>query len=770
MRTVILLTLVALAGTGSAPAADWSFWRGPEQNGVSRERDLPEKWSLASKENLVFAANYGSITTPIVHDGQVFLLGKSGRGPTQQETVASFDADTGKLLWEHKFNVWHSDIVEDRLGFTHMVADKETGNVYAHLTSGMLYCFDKKGKILWGRSMTEEFGRVTGYGGRVTSPVIDEDKLILAFVGGSWGELTVGMTRLVAFDKKTGQVIWWGAGNHRVKDTYYSTPVVAVMNGVRTIITGGGDGCVHGFKVRTGEKLWSYRFEDGGGAVNCSPVVQGNKVWIGHGEENVGNGTQGRLICLDTSEVVNGAPKLVWQHDGVKVKFAAPILHEGLLYVCDDAGKLYCFDAEKGGEPLWSFSYGRNTKGSPVWADGKIYVSEVDSKFHILKPSREGCKRLHQHLFRSKTFAPVELHAAPAVVNGRVYFTTTQQLVCIGKPNHKTPADPIPPPVKEPTTVGAPAFLQVVPADVSLRPGETVVLKATAYDENGRRIGDVKAEWEKAAMAPPVYPIGLTPPPAPKAAPPKPINGELTMDEGVSARFKPANAPNGQFGRIVAKAGGKTAHARVRVTPTLPYIQDFEQVPELRTPGAWVNTMAKFSVVKLPDGSKVLRKRNDNASPLVARANAYIGDPHTGDYTIECDVFGTKIRDKDMPDIGVGACRYTLLLAGNDHELRLGTWDAQKRIEKKLSFPWRPGIWYRMRLTATVVDGKGIVKGKVWPRDEKEPGEWTLEIEDPVPNADGSPVIYGFANGTIDAKNPGPEIYYDNLKITPNKK
>ncbi len=53
---------------------------------------------------------------------------------------------------------------------------------------------------------------------------------------------------------------------------------------------------------------------------------------------------------------------------------------------------------------------------------------------------------------------------------------------------------------------------------------------------------------------------------------------------------------------------------------------------------------------------------------------------------------------------------------------------------------------------------------------EKEPDAWTLELEDPVPIAEGAPLIYGFANGTINAQSPGPEIYYDNLKITPNKK
>ncbi len=50
-------------------------------------------------------------------------------------------------------------------------------------------------------------------------------------------------------------------------------PVVAVIGGERLLVSGGGDGCVHAFKVRTGEKVWSYIF--GTADVNCSPVVSG---------------------------------------------------------------------------------------------------------------------------------------------------------------------------------------------------------------------------------------------------------------------------------------------------------------------------------------------------------------------------------------------------------------------------------------------------------------------------------------------------------------
>jgi outer membrane protein assembly factor BamB len=753
----------------SADAKNWSFWRGPEQNGVSREKDLPEKWSLAKKENLVFATSYSSISSPIVQNNVVYLVGRTGEGETQQETVAAFDADTGKLKWEKKYNVWHTDIVDDRLSFTQVCGDPETGNVYAHLTSGMFICFDKNGKEIWSRSLTEEFGRVSGYGGRITSPIIDEDKVILSLINGSWGDQTVGNTRMVAFDKKKGNVIWWASGNRQVKDTYSGTPAVGVIGGQRLIVTGSGDGHVHAFQVRTGKKVWSVKIDDGSGAINCSPVIKGNKVWIGHGEENADSGTQGRVVCIDGSEVKDGEAKVLWKHDGVKVKFAAPILHEGLLYVCDDLGKLYCFNADKGGEPLWSFEYGSNTKGSPVWADGKIYLGDVDSKFKILQPAKDECKQLHEQRFRGKGFVKVELHGTPAVVNGRVYFTTTEQLICIGKKDHKAKPDKIPDAVKEDAAKkgGEAAHIQVVPADLTLKPGESGELKAFAYDKDGRALGEVKVTWAREGVRPPVFPPNMPQPKPAKVAPPA-IAGKLSEESGVSTKFTAAEKPNGAFGTIVAKMDKLTGEARVRVVPVLPYTMDFSAVPLERTPGGWVNAPGKFSVVERGK-EKLLFKRNDAASPLIRRANAYIGSPDLKDYTIESDVFGEP-AGTDMPDIGVSACRYTLLLAGNSKEVRLGTWDAQKRVIKTTPLEWKSGVWYRMKLTATVADGKGVVKGKVWPRDEKEPEAWTLEITDPVPNEEGSPALYGNAEGLIDAKNKASVIYFANVKVTPNKK
>ncbi len=205
----------------------------------------------------------------------------------------------------------------------------------------------------------------------------------------------------------------------------------------------------------------------------------------------------------------------------------------------------------------------------------------------------------------------------------------------------------------------------------------------------------------------------------------------------------------------------------MRVAPLLPYAIDFAKVPLGRTPGGWVNCQGKFAVAKMKDGTVALKKRNDAPSPLVARARTYIGMPDLTDYTIEADMQGTK-RQADMPDMGIAANRYRLALIGNAQQLRLVSWDALPRIDKSIAFAWKPDVWYSMKLTVEVQGDKAIARGKVWPRDQPEPKAWTLTVEDTTPNREGAPALYGNSTG-IQEKTPGTEIYYTNVKVTPNK-
>jgi hypothetical protein len=304
-------------------------------------------------------------------------------------------------------------------------------------------------------------------------------------------------------------------------------------------------------------------------------------------------------------------------------------------------------------------------------------------------------------------------------------------------------------------------WLQIVPADVALDPGKSANFSAYLFDSHGNELGPTPVKW---SVGPPGSP---TPAPAsgsPKGpAPAKPPALRGTIEE--SGKLTVVKEVPGQFGSVVAYAGSLTATARVRVVPNLPVKPNFAKVPEGRVPGGWVNAQGKFSVRKVDD-SNVFVKLANNASPLVCRANAYITRPECTNYTIRADVRGSRVN-RDMPDAGVCGNRYTLMLDGNKQRLRIVSWEALPRIEKSIDWHWEPGAWYALKLRVDVTGDKAQVRGKAWKRGEPEPENWTVEVEDPSPNREGSAALYGYATGIVgDAI--GAEIFYDNVSIVPN--
>src|SRR4051812_35494789 len=138
MRTVTLVAaLVAVVGVLPSaqgprriPLGDWPDARGPNRDGVSAETGLPEHWAL-NGENFLWRAPYGGRSAPIVIGNRVYVQNAAGHGPSLQERVMALDADSGKLVWEYRYNVFQSDVPPHRIGWASPAADPETGNIYA---------------------------------------------------------------------------------------------------------------------------------------------------------------------------------------------------------------------------------------------------------------------------------------------------------------------------------------------------------------------------------------------------------------------------------------------------------------------------------------------------------------------------------------------------------------------------------------------------------------------------------------------------------------
>ena len=740
-----LLSWPLLVGC-SAADADWHSWRGPFQNGATHEAAPVTHWT-EDGENQIWKVPIGGRTTPIVMDGRLFFIGPVGQGECLQERVVCLDASTGKLLWEHRFNVYLTTIVEDRVGWTSMVGDPGTGYVYAHGTGGMFFCFDRDGRIIWRRSLTEMYNRVSGYGGRVQSPIIDEDKVIISFVSGNWGNQRKPGHRYLAMDKKTGDVIWWSKPGGKHLDTTYSIPVVAVINGVRLLIAGNADGHVYGMKARTGEKVWGFKLSKRG--INSSVVVDGKYVYAMHSEENFDSTEMGSVVCIDgslTGDITKSGQ--VWRHDGITAGYASPAISNGRLYVADNAANLYCFD-DKTGRQFWKHRMGRVTKGSPtVTADGVIYVGTVNGRFLILKDAGDHCEELDVKTFRSPSNSVVEIFGSPAINSGRVYFITRYHTYCLGKgpkahpvrnsrltpvmamPDEKTP---------DPSKPGA---VLVVPGDVTLAPGQRATFSTRMFDTNGVAIDSTgPATWT-------VRGVRGT------------VNGQ-----GV---FTAEAVPQFSAGVVNVTIGKVTGTARVRVSPTLPIKEDFDGMAVGKTPPGWIGVGGKSRLVEL-DGNVVLQKVAEKPSVPFMRMRAYSGPPIAGGYTVQCDLMGRakEGRRKTRPDMGLINSRYVLKFLGRERVLRIVSWSPIPRLRKDVPFDWKTDVWYRTKLRVDIRDGQGLIRAKAWPRGEAEPKAWQIEVVDPCPNTEGSPGVYGYSKGTTSRKHGAP-TFYDNYQVYAN--
>src|SRR5215213_9084455 len=138
-----LLAALMLPATAMLRGADWPEWRGPARTGVSAETALPATWSLAG-ENLAWHAPYGGRSGPVVFGDHLYLQNTSGSGASEQERVMCFNADTGRLLWEHKYNMFASDVPAHRLAWSSPVVDPASGNVFAISGGGLVMSLSKE--------------------------------------------------------------------------------------------------------------------------------------------------------------------------------------------------------------------------------------------------------------------------------------------------------------------------------------------------------------------------------------------------------------------------------------------------------------------------------------------------------------------------------------------------------------------------------------------------------------------------------------------------
>ena len=617
---------VAMAtATKSEPATevdplDWPMWRGPEQNGISRETGTVDRWEPGS-DNVVWGkTELGSRSTPIIMRGKIYTLARSEPGTTREgEKVICADAATGKILWENKFNVFLSDVPDTRVAWSNCVGDPATGRVYALGVCGYLQCLDgETGKTIWSRSLNEEFGLLTTYGGRTNVPILHEDLLIISGVIIGWGEMAKPTHRFLAFNKATGEMVWFSGTRPLPDDTTYSTPVLGVLGGQKAMVFGSGDGSMWAFQPRTGVPIWQYKLSTRG--LNVTPLIDGDKVYMGQSEENREGDSMGAVVAVNGTAGKNNADITatgeLWRDKEVMVGRSGMILLDGRLYSVDDSGNVYIHEAATGKQVGKRIKLlGTIMRASLLYADGNIYACST-SAWHVLKPTATGAKIVN----RLRLPEGEEVHGSPIISHGKLYLPTTEKMYCLALKDAKAPAErpklPVETPIGNDTK---PAHVQVVPVEALIKPGEKIQYRVRLSCQRSRV--SLVGEADKAEFS---------------------LTGKGSIDPNGSFTADPKASHSAVI--VKAKVGDVVGSARVRVVPPLPWKFDFS---DGEVPVTWVGARYR-NIVREVDGNKVMVKVT--TIPKGTRSQLLMGPVDLHDYTIQADVRGANGKKTKPPE------------------------------------------------------------------------------------------------------------------------
>jgi outer membrane protein assembly factor BamB/HEAT repeat protein len=242
---------------------------------------------------------------------------------------------------------------------------------------------------------------------------------------------------LIAVNKHSGELVWRaiGAGD-KVLHGSWSSPVAAKVNGRIQVFFGGGDGWLRAYDAATGDELWRFdgnpkdaRWLPRAGVLSrsfilASPVFADGRVFIAMGQ-SPGHGNAPSLVYAISPDGEGNVTrsKVLWTSREVGRVVATPIVKDGLLYVGDVGGTVYCLDAATGAL-LWKHETNDAIWGCFLLAGDRLYVGNAGGLMTVLRGGRR--KEL---LGQIEMDAP--LYARPTAAGDALYVTTANRLYVI---------------------------------------------------------------------------------------------------------------------------------------------------------------------------------------------------------------------------------------------------------------------------------------------------------------------------------------------------
>jgi outer membrane protein assembly factor BamB len=442
----------------SVRADNWPQWRGPHNNGVCDEKNLPAKFdkSLNLAWRLPLPGPAGA--TPVVWDDHIYLTspekdtlprqrpaqgqprggqprGRRGgfgrRAPAEPQKLFLICVGTdGKELWRQVVGHSNRNVMMDEGNLCSPSPVTDGKHVWSLMGTGNLACFDASGNEVWKLDLEAKYGPFKYSYGLASTPLLDGDRLYLQFIHGEKTDHPTNEAFVLALDKATGKEIW---KQSRITDGFfenehsYASPVLYDDGKVRLLLTHGDDYIV-AHRLDTGAEVWRC------GGINpkdnynqtlrlvASPAIEDGIVVVPSAK-------RGPVIALrgEGSGDITGSKEFqLWRRPRGTPDIPSPLIHDGLVYLDGETGILTVVDAKDGKELYQKHTVDVRHRASPVYADGKVYLTSHEGDVTVIQAGREF------KLLETNELGET-ISASPAISNGRIYFRTYDALWAVGK-------------------------------------------------------------------------------------------------------------------------------------------------------------------------------------------------------------------------------------------------------------------------------------------------------------------------------------------------
>jgi outer membrane protein assembly factor BamB len=398
---VLILSLSSVI-RGAEP--DWPQWRGPKRDDVSTETGLLKKWPKDGPQVVWKAEGIGSGYSSITITGnRVFTVGNKGG----KSYLVCLDRKEGQKEWSAEVGS-----AGGNLGSTPTV---DGDRVYAIGQGGDLVCVDvQSGEVKWRKHFKKDFRGECGGWHYTESPLVDGERLVCT--PGAKDAI------IVAFDKKTGEIIWKSKANVRDATAGYSSIVIAEVGGIKMYVQLVAAGVI-GVAAKDGKPLWKYERLGGTTANIPTPIVLGNQLFCCAGYDQ-----GGALLTLSVEDGKVNFKEEYFNHE-LKNKHGGVLVVNNRVYGdSDDSGSPFCANV-KTGKVLWRKKERSQGHGSAAvtYADGHLYVLYENGYMVLVDANADEYKEVGSFKVPGGG-GPSWAH--PVVLGGKLYVRNGATLIC----------------------------------------------------------------------------------------------------------------------------------------------------------------------------------------------------------------------------------------------------------------------------------------------------------------------------------------------------